>query len=94
MRKGFWGKFDEMMNSLPEYIDEEMKSVEKSITTVGSNNVVSVSGNTSIKQSSKFGSSSSTIVQGGNKIVITTKNKKTTIKVNGKEWAEKNDSKE
>lgn len=36
-----------------------------------------------------FGVSTSTIVQGGKKIVITTKNGETTIRVNGKEYVEK-----
>ena len=96
--KGFWGKFEELMSSLPGHIDEEIQKIERSvesgdnsISTVGSNNVV-ISGNNSIKQTSRFNSSSSTIVQGGKKIVITTKNGKTTITVDGKEYVPKEKS--
>ena len=86
MKKGFWSKFDELMDSLPEYVNNEIE-----IAQSGSNMIIG-NNNSSIKQSSAFGSSSSTIVQGGNKIKITTKNGKTTIKVNGKEYVEKKDA--
>ncbi len=96
--KGFWGKFEELMSSLPGHIDEEIQKIERSvesgdnsISTVGSNNVV-ISGNSFIEQTSRFNSSSSTIVQGGKKIVITTKNGKITITVNGKEYVPKEKS--
>lgn len=89
-KKGFWDRFSDMMDSLPEYIDGEINSVgDNSISTVGSNNVVSISGNSSIKQTSRLGKSSSVIKQGGHKIVITTKGKETTIEVDGKEYVPK-----
>lgn len=88
MMGNFWKKFDDLMSSLPDEINNEIEVAQNSINTSGSNNVV-VSGNSSVVQKSTFGSSSSTIVQGGNKIVITTKNGKTTIKVNGKEYVPK-----
>lgn len=80
-KKGFWEKFNDTMASLPDYIDEEINSV-------GDNNIV-INGSSSVKQTSVFGSSKSVIKQGGKQIVITTKNGKTTITVNGKEWEEK-----
>lgn len=83
-RKGFWGKFDDLFDSLPGYIDEQIKSAEGSVNTVGRNNVV-INGSSIVKQHTVFGSSTSTINQGGKKIEVKTKNGKTTIKVNGKE---------
>ena len=80
-RKGFWSSFDDLMSKIPEYIDSE-------INTIGKNNVV-INGNSNVTQRSSFGSSTSVISQGGKKIEITTKNGKTTIKVNGKEYVEK-----
>lgn len=83
-KKGFWGKFSDLMNALPEYIDSE-------INTIGEDNKISTKGS-SLFQSSKYSSSTSTIVQGGKNIKIVTKNGKTTITVNGKEYIEKNES--
>lgn len=80
-KKGFWGKFDALMDSLPDYIDSEINSA-------GNNNVV-INGNSSVKQTTVFGSSKSVINQGGKKIVVSTKNGKTTITVDGKEYTEK-----
>lgn len=59
------------------------------VNSIGRNNTVITGNGTSVKQTSVFGSSSSTIVQGGKKIVIKTKNGKTVIKVNGKEYVPK-----
>ena len=81
MKKGFWDKFSDLMDSLPDQIENEINSV-------GENNIV-INGNSSVVQKLKFGTSRSTISQGGNKIEIVTKNGKTTIKVNGKEYVEK-----
>ena len=81
MKKGFWDKFSDLMDALPDHIENEINSV-------GENNVV-INGNSSVVQKSSFGTSRSTISQGGNKIEIVTKNGKTTIKVNGKEYVEK-----
>ncbi len=81
-RKGFWGKFDDLMDSLPEVINDA------SINTIGDNNTVYTS-NSTVKQVSFGGSSKSTIKQGGNTIVISTKKGKTTVTVNGKEYVEK-----
>jgi len=80
MKNVFWKNFENLMDSLPEYIDDEINSV-------GSNNVI-INGNSSVRQKSSFSSSTSVISQGGNKIEVTTKNGKTTIKVNGKEYVE------
>ena len=71
----------DLMDALPDHIENEINSV-------GENNVV-INGNSSVVQKSSFGTSRSTISQGGNKIEIVTKNGKTTIKVNGKEYVEK-----
>ena len=84
MKKGFWSKFDELMSSLPEAIENEIEVAQSS-----TGNMVVNNSNSYVKQSAMFGSSTSTIVQGGNKISITTKNGKTTIKVNGKEYVPK-----
>lgn len=73
-KTNFWNKFGDLMSSLPEYIDEQ-------INVIGTDNT--------INQKSSFGSSTSVISQGGNKIEVCTKNGKTTIKVNGKEYVEK-----
>lgn len=88
-RKGFWGKFDDLFESLPEYIDGEIKAAENSVNTIGNNNVV-INGSSIVKQRTVFGSSTSTINQGGKKIVVKTKNNKTTISVNGKEVYKEN----
>lgn len=80
-RKGFWGKFDSLMDALPDYIDNEINSV-------GENNVV-INGNSSVVQKSSFRSSKSTIVQDGKKIVVESKNGKTVIKVDGVEYIPK-----
>lgn len=80
-KKGFWDKFGDLMDSIPDYIDSEINSV-------GENNVV-INGNSSVVQKSSFGTSRSTISQGGNKIEIVTKDGKTTITVNGVEYAPK-----
>lgn len=88
-RKGFWGKFDELIDAIPGYIDEQIEAGDNSITTVGSNNVVSIGGGSSIKQTSSFGKSSTVIKQGGKKIVVTTQNGNTIITVDGKEYIPK-----
>lgn len=80
-KPGFWAKVDDLIDSLPEYINGE-------INTVGKNNIV-INGSNSVTQSSTFGSSVSTITQGGKKIVIKTKNGKTTVTVNGNEYVPK-----
>lgn len=80
-KKGFWGKFSDLMDSLPKYIGDEINSI-------GEGNKIS-SKSSSLFQSSKYSSSTSTIVQGGKNIKIVTKNGKTTITVNGKEYIEK-----
>lgn len=94
--RGFWGlfddamdKLDDVMDSLPSHIDNEIKSGNNSVTTVGRNNVV-INGSSSVTQRSVFGSSTSTIVQSGKKIEVKTKNGKTIIKVNGKEVYKEN----
>jgi frataxin-like iron-binding protein CyaY len=69
-----WKKFDELMDSLPDYIDEQVDKF------TGGNSVVQTSSN---------GSSTTTIMQNGKKIVVKTTHKKTTITVNGKEYVEK-----
>ena len=93
--KGFWGLFDEAfehldkaMDALPKHIDEEIEAGNNSVNTVGHNNVV-INGSSIVKQRTVFGHSTSTINQGGKRIVITTKNGKTTIKVNGTEYVPK-----
>ena len=92
---------DKAMEALPSHIDNEIKAGNGSVNTIGHNNVVvqrsrgdnspnvNIGGST-IKQSSMFGTSTSTIVQGSKKIVIKTKNNKTTITVNGKEVYKEN----
>lgn len=80
-RKGFWGKFDDLMSSLPDHIDNE-------INTVGSDNSIYTS-NKSVIQTSSFGKSSTTVKQDGKKIVISTVNGKTVIKVDGVEYLPK-----
>lgn len=74
MKKAFWKKFDSLMDSLPEYIESE-------INTVGENNIVI--------QKSTSGINKSTVTHNGDKIEVITKNGKTTIKVNSKEYVEK-----
>lgn len=76
-RKGFWGKFDDLMDSLPGYIEEQTDKAKKDGTyheTI---------------QTSSYSSSTSTINQDGKKIKVVTKNGKTTITVDGKEYVEK-----
>jgi hypothetical protein len=75
-RKGFWGKFDDLMDSLPGYIDDQMKDAKKEVKKRGAN-IVNIS------------SSTSEIWQNGKKIVVKTVNGKTTVKVNGKEYVPK-----
>lgn len=73
----FWKKFDDMMDALSGYIDDQISKVEN---------------NVNIDQSSHslYNSvSTSTIIQNGKKIIIETKNGKITIKMNGKEYVEK-----
>ena len=92
-RTGFWGKFDDLMDSLPEHIDNEFRTSHRETTTIGKNNVVVNGSGSSVKQSSSFGTSTSTIVQGGKKVVIKTKNGKTTVSVNGTEYGPKGENK-
>ena len=91
-RTGFWGKFDELMDSMPG-LDDDMFAGDNEVHVNGRSNNVVVNGNSKIKQSSSFSSSTSSIVQGGKKIVIKTKNGKTTITVNGKEYVPKGENK-
>lgn len=79
----FWDKFDNLMSALPDYINNEINSI-------GENNVI-INGSSKVVQKSSFSTSVSNISQGGKKIEIVTKNGKTTIKVNGKEYVEKKD---
>ena len=81
-KNGFWGDISDI------WTNKTMKYIDGKINTVGSNNVI-INGNSSVRQKSSFRSSTSVISQGGNKIEVTTKNGKTTIKVNGKEYVEK-----
>jgi len=73
MRKGFWGKFDELMDALPGYIDSQIEEA---------------SGDGKGWFTSKSVSTSTTITN-GKKVEVKTVNGKTTIKVNGKEYVEK-----
>lgn len=77
MKKGFWDKFDDLMESLPNHINNE-------ITTVGSMNKISTSGSSIVQSGDK-----TQITQNGDKIVITSKRGKLKITVNGKEYVEK-----
>lgn len=61
------------MDALPDYVEEMTQEIEDSV------------GNFSYSH----GSSTSTIIQNGKKIVIKTVDGKTTIKMNGKEYVEK-----
>lgn len=74
MKKGFWDKFEDLMEAIPDFIDETMDKV---------------SGGNSVNQTTVNGHSTTKIIQGRNKIVIETLENKLVIKVNGKEWAEK-----
>lgn len=73
-KSNFWEKFEDLMSDIPSFIEETGQEVEDLV------------GNFSYQHS---GSSVSKIVHNGKKIVITTKNGKTTIKVNGKEYVRK-----
>jgi len=64
----FWKKFDDLLDSVPDYIEEETRSIQKQVSS---------------------GSSISTVIQNGKKIVVKTVNGKTTVTVNGKEYVEK-----
>lgn len=77
----FWKKFDELMDSLPDYIEEQVDKFGDSIDKFTDDN--------SVSQVSVNGKSTTTIMQNGKKIVIKSVNKKTTITVNGKEYVEK-----
>lgn len=61
----FWKKFDSLMDSLPDYIDEHF-------------------GGNSVNQVSIGNTNTSTVIQGGKKVVIKSDKKKMTIYVNGK----------
>ena len=76
-RKGFWGKFDNLMEALPDYIEEQTEKAKKSGTY------------SETITTSSYSSSTSTIHQDGKKIKVVTKNGKTTITVDGKEYVEK-----
>jgi hypothetical protein len=68
-KKGFWDKFEDMMDSLPDYIDKQVNS-----TTIGSGNVI---------QTSSRGKS--TQIVNGTKIVTESVNGKQKITINGEE---------
>lgn len=79
-RKGFWGKFDDLMGSLPEYIENQVEI--NSVNSIGNNNTVI--------QSSR--SSKSVTVTNGMKVVAETKNGKTKITINGNEVVTKKEA--
>lgn len=74
-RKGFWGKFDDLMDALPDYINSEVNN--STSISQRKTETVSIPG-------MSFSSNTSEINQDGRKIVIKTKNKLMTITVNGK----------
>lgn len=78
-RKGFWGKFDDLMDSLPGYIEEQTEKAKKSGNYTESNTVTI----------NNISTSTTTVRQNGKKIVVQAKNGKTTITVDGKEYVEK-----
>lgn len=78
---GFWKKFDELMDSIPDYIEEQVDKLGDSIDKF--------TGSNSVNQVSINGKSTTTIMQNGKKIVIKSVNRKTSITVNGKEYVEK-----
>jgi hypothetical protein len=80
-RNGFWGRFDDLMDSLPGYIDEQVNN-DFSVVQSGDNSVNTVGRNNRIFSNS---SSKSVTVTNGMKIVSETKNGKSKITVNGEE---------
>lgn len=81
-RKGFWGKFDDLMDSLPGYIDSEIKYAKKDIVSSRKSTTITL-------PKMVHTTSSSEIWQNGKHVIIKTVNGKTTIKVNGKEYVPK-----
>lgn len=81
-RKGFWGKFDKLMDNLPDYIDEQIKAGDNSVSSIGNNNIVT--------QSSS--SSKSVSIVNGTKIVTESKNGKTKTTINGEEMVTKKEA--
>lgn len=85
----------EMADQLADYDSDadnvtEVKSGNNSVTVIGKGNKITTSKSQTIRQ---FGIgksvSNSVIVQGGKKVEVQTKDGKTTIKVDGKEYVEK-----
>ena len=73
-KKGFWGKFDEMMDALPDYIEKHVDSVTNEVNISGSGNVV---------QTSSRGKSVQIV--NGTKIVTEKVNGNTKTTINGEE---------
>jgi len=74
-RQGFWGRFDELINNLPDYIDKEIKAGNNSVNTIGRSNTIIQSSN----------SSKSVSNMNGINIVSETKNGKSKITINGEQ---------
>lgn len=77
MKSKFWDKFDNLMDALPGYIDEQIDKAEKDHSGMFTSKSVTTS----------------TTITNGKKIEVKTVNGKTTIKVNGKEYVEKESAK-
>ena len=74
-RGGFWGRFDDLMEGLPDYIDSQIEVGDNSVNSIGNNNTV--------VQSSHSGKSIT--ISNGIKVVTETKNGKSKITINGEE---------
>lgn len=79
MKSKFWQRFDEMFGKMDDMFDELPNYIDEQIGK-------------SEKKGGLFTSKSvsmSTTIQNGKKVEVKTENGKTTIKVNGKEYVEK-----
>ena len=79
-RTGIWGKFDDLMDSVFEEVNNST-SVKQTSRGDNSPNVSIIGKGNKIRS---FSSNTSTIVQDGKTVVVKTKNKEMTITVNGK----------
>lgn len=80
VKKDFWEKFEDLMDSVGGYISEQVERISDKFESDNDNIVT---------QSTINGQSTSTIVQNNNKVVVKTVNGETTIMVNGKEYLPK-----